>query len=143
MYISDLLSIDDLSESVHKMNNNMQKALASQAPFKKNWLPVKTRVPWFTNELKQQKQTFRNREQIWRQYRAEHQWTALKAERKRNIAMIRRAKPHILSLQIIDVGKDTKKLFSLINMMTGSGKPNPLFAPPVMRSWQKTLLPSL
>ena len=32
----------------------------------------------------------------------------------------------MLSSQIIDAGKDTKKLFSLMNLMTGSRKPNPL-----------------
>ena len=40
--------------------------------------------------------------------------------------MIRRVKTHMLSSQIIDAGKDTKKLFSLINTMTGSHKCNPL-----------------
>ena len=111
--ISDLLSINDLSELVGAIKNNMQKTLNSQAPFKKKQLPVSTRVPWFTNELKQQKQTVRYREWIWRQYRAEHQWTALKTERKKYIAMIRRAKTHTLSSQIIDAGKHTKKLCSL------------------------------
>ena len=72
IYISYLLSIDELSELIGTMNNNMLKALDSQAPFKKKHLPVWTRVPWFTNELKQQKQTVRNREQIWRWYRAKH-----------------------------------------------------------------------
>ena len=107
MYISDLLSIDDLSKLVGTMNNNMQKVLHSQAPLKQKQLPVQTRVPWFTNELTLQKQTLRKREQIWRGYRVEHQWTALRVERKRYFAMIRRAKTHILSLQIIYVGKDT------------------------------------
>ena len=143
MYISDLSSIDDLSELVGTMNNNMQKALDFQAPLKQKQPPVWTRFPWFTNELKLQKQTARNREQIWKWYRAEHQWTALRVERKRYIAMIWRAKTHMLSSQIIDVGKHTKKLFSLTNMMTGSKKPNPLPPPPVTRSWKKNLLPSL
>ena len=62
MYISGLLSMNDLSELVDVMKNNIQNALDSQAPLKKKQLPVRTRVPWFTNELKQQKQTVRNRE---------------------------------------------------------------------------------
>ena len=66
MHISDLLSMNDLSDLVGTMENNIQNALDSQAPLKKKQLPVRTRVPWFTNELKQQKQTVRNREQIWR-----------------------------------------------------------------------------
>ena len=61
MYISDLLSIDDLSELVGTMNNIMQKALDSQASFMTKQLPILTRVPWFTKDLKQQKQTVRNR----------------------------------------------------------------------------------
>ena len=82
MHISDLLSINDFSELVGAMENNIQNALDSQAPLKKKQLPVQTRVPWFTNGLNQQKQTVRNREWIWRRYRTQHQWTALKTERK-------------------------------------------------------------
>ena len=40
MYISDLLSINDLSELVGAMENNIQNALDSQAPLKKKQLPV-------------------------------------------------------------------------------------------------------
>ena len=40
--------------------------------------------------------------------------------------MIRRAKTHTLSSQVIEVGKDTKKLFGLIDAMTGKNKTNPL-----------------
>ena len=141
VYISDLLSINDISELVGAMDNNIQNALDSQAPLKKKWLPVWTRVPLFTNELKQQKQTVRNREWICRRYRAEHQWTALKTERKRYIAMIRRARTHTLSSQIMDAGNDTKNLFSLINTMTGSKKSNPLSPSPAMRNWHKNLVP--
>ena len=97
VHMSDLLLMSDLSELVDTMEKNIQNALDSQAPIKKKQLPVTTRVPWYTNELKQQKQTVRKREQIWRKYRAEHQWTALKMERKKYITMIRRAKTHMLS----------------------------------------------
>ena len=40
MYISDLLSINDLSELVGAMKNNMQKTLGTQAPIMKKQLPV-------------------------------------------------------------------------------------------------------
>ena len=83
MHISDLLSISDLSELVYNMEKNIQEALDIQAPLKKKQLPIRTRVLWYTNELKQQEQTVRRRERIWRKYRAEHQWTALKEERKK------------------------------------------------------------
>ena len=82
VHISDLLSISDLSELVFRMEKNMQEALDKQAPLKKKQLPIRTRVLWYTNELKKQKQTVRRRERIWRKYRAEHHWTALKEERK-------------------------------------------------------------
>ena len=119
MHISDLLSISDLSELVNKMEKNIQNALDTQAPLKKKQLPIRTRVPWYMNYLKQQKQTVRKREQIWRKYRAEHQCTALKEGREKYIAMIRRAKTQMLSSQVIEAGKDTKKLFRLIDTMTG------------------------
>ena len=62
MHISDLLSISDLSELVDKMEKNIQNALDIQVPLKKKQLPIRTRVPWYTNGLKQQKQTVRERE---------------------------------------------------------------------------------
>ena len=40
MHISDLLSINDLSELMGAMENNIQNALDSQAPLKKKQLPV-------------------------------------------------------------------------------------------------------
>ena len=62
VHISDLLLMNDLSELVGTMDKNIQNALDSQATLKKKQLPVRTRVPWYTNNLKQQKQTFRKRE---------------------------------------------------------------------------------
>ena len=60
--INDLLSIKDFSELVYNMEKNIQEALDKQAPLKKKQLPIRTRVPWYINELKQQKQTVRRRE---------------------------------------------------------------------------------
>ena len=57
VHISNLLSISDLSELVNKMEKNIQNALDIQAPLKKKQLPIRSRVPWYTNYLKQQKQT--------------------------------------------------------------------------------------
>ena len=85
VHISDLLSFSDLSELVYKMEKNIQDALDVQAPLKKKQLPIRTRVLQSTNELKQQKQTVWRRERIWRKYRAKHQWTALKEERKNTL----------------------------------------------------------
>ena len=61
-YINDLLSISDLSELVDKMEKSIQNTLDTQAPLKKKQVPIRTRVPWYTNDLKQQKQTVRKRE---------------------------------------------------------------------------------
>ena len=85
MHMSDLLMMGDLTELVDTMEKNIQNALDSHAPLKKKQLPVRIGVPWYMNELKQQKQTVRKREQIWRKYRAEHQWTALKMEIKNTL----------------------------------------------------------
>ena len=61
VHISDLLSMNNLSKLVGTMEKNIQNALDSQAPLKKKQLPVRTRLPWYTNDLKQQKQTVRKR----------------------------------------------------------------------------------
>ena len=61
VHISNLLSISDLSELVDKMEENIQNTLDTQAPLKKKQLPIRTRVPWYMNNLKQQKQTVRKK----------------------------------------------------------------------------------
>ena len=55
VHISDLLSISDLSELIYRMEMNMEEALDKQAPLMKKQLPIRTRVPWYTNELKKAK----------------------------------------------------------------------------------------
>ena len=108
VHISDLLFINNLSEWVGTMEKNIQNALDSQAPLKKKQLPVWTRVPWYTHDLKQQKQTVRKREQIWRKYRAEHQWIALKMEREKIHCHDKKSKNPYAFLTVIEAGKDTK-----------------------------------
>ena len=41
--------MSDISELVDTMEKNIQNALDSQAPLKMKQLPVRTRVPWYTN----------------------------------------------------------------------------------------------
>ena len=53
--------------------------------------------------------------------------------------MIRRAKTHTLSSQVIGAGKDTKKLFRLIDAMTGKNKSNPLPHLVMQMIWLRSL----
>ena len=59
----------------------MQSALDKNAPEITKNIVARKKVPWFTDEIREQKRIIR-REKIWQKYKEDQQWTALKNECK-------------------------------------------------------------
>ena len=73
------LHLDDIKESkldsmVESFNNRLQITLDSHAPEISRIITTRPKNPWFTPELKLQKQTVRHREKAWRRYKEQHHW---------------------------------------------------------------------
>ena len=69
----------------------------------------------------------RRRETIWRKYKRDDTWLAFKVVRSKYRAELHRAKREILSDKVCDCGNDTRKLYALVNALTGvSNNVNPL-----------------
>ena len=92
---------------------------------KKGYQSPKKSKLWFNKEVKEQKRIVR-RESVFQRYRENHQWTAYKVELKKYKQMLRHQKISFYSTEVANCGKDTKKLYQLLNRLTGRTKDNPL-----------------
>ena len=66
---------------MNAFNNHLKNALNDNAPEITKQLTVRKKVPWFTQEIREKKRIVRRRETIWKKYRRDDQWQALKIER--------------------------------------------------------------
>ena len=61
----------------------------------------------------------RRREAIWRKYKREDTWIVFKVARSKYRSELQSAKKEILSNNVLDCGNDTRKLYALVNLLTG------------------------
>ena len=78
----------------------------------------------YEDHVKRQKKFVRNRESIWCQH--QHQWKAFTIERNRFNQMLAGSKIRANSAKVKECGHDTKKLYNLINGITGRTTSNPM-----------------
>ena len=81
---------------------------------------------WYNNRIREQKKKVRHRERVWRKYVEDHQWKAYAEERNRLNRMIFANKQETFRNKVQECGKDTKKLYQLMNNMCGTVKQNPM-----------------
>ena len=75
------ISLSDVDDMVNVFNTQLKNALDNKAPEITKQMTIKKKVPWFTQEIREKKRVVCRRETIWKKYRREHQWQALKIER--------------------------------------------------------------
>ena len=63
---------------VNAFNNQLKNALNDNAPEITKQVTVRKKVPWFTQEIREKKRVVHRRETIWKKYRRDDQWQALK-----------------------------------------------------------------
>ena len=119
----DSLDINIVVESLEK---ELTRVLDKHAPVKTRTVTHRKKQPFYNQCLKNQKHCVRNRERIWRKYRETHQRKALNIERNKYNRMLRKYKFQELNNKISECGRDTKKLFNLVNNITGRVETNPL-----------------
>ena len=79
------------------------------APLTTKLVVVRRKVPWFTNEVKDQKRKLRKSEKTWRKNRSKENWMNLKAEQtKYNI--LKSSKVQSISEKVTECEHDIKKM---------------------------------
>ena len=124
--VNELLVCNDLQVLVKKFEDVMKEAYDKLAPITEKRVINRPRKLWFNKEVREQKRIVRRREAIFKRYRENHQWIAYKVELKKYKQMLRHQKISFYSTEVANCGKDTKKLYQLLNRLTGRTKDNPL-----------------
>ena len=117
---------EDLDELIDTYHVNATASIALLVPCEDKNIVIRRKFPWYTSEVREQKRIFRRREKIWRKYRLDHHWQALKRERNRYIRMLRYSRSNVLNAQIRDCFGDKSKLYNLVSSLTGTQRCNPL-----------------
>ena len=121
-----IMQATTLEEVVSNMNGEMLQTLDLVAPTKVVKAKKRKPKPWYDKELKEQWKILKNRECKWFKYREDSHCQACKHERNRYINMLKLKKTHSLHQSVKQNSTDSKKLFKLINELTGNKDHNPL-----------------
>ena len=70
------LNKDDLNSMVEDFNSKLLSVLDANAPILSKEVIVRHSLPWFTEEICNQKKTLRQCEKIWKKYHLPSNWTA-------------------------------------------------------------------
>ena len=117
----------NLDERVRDFNNALTSSLDAVAPVQTKQITIWRTVPWFTDDARDLKKCMRRREASWRKYKRDNTWIAFKVVRSKYRAEPHRTKREILSDKVHNCGNDTRKLYALVNAITGvSNNVNPL-----------------
>ena len=125
------LHLDDIEESeldsmVESFNNRLQTTLDSHAPEISKIITARPTNPWFTPELKLQKESVRHREKAWRKYKEQRHWQALQTECNKYKSLLKSIKRKTLTEMVDDCRHDTKGLYALGANLTSTKSENPL-----------------
>ena len=117
----------NLDERVKDFNNALTSSLNAVAPLQTKQITIRRTVPWFTDDARDLKKMYEEKEAIWRKYKRDDTWIAFKVARSKYRSELQRAKREILSDKLRDCGNDTRKLYALVNALTGvQNNVNPL-----------------
>ena len=116
----------ELEDMIKLVNDTITSVLNDFALVKKKIILQRQTNPWFSDRIKEQKRLVRNHEKRWRRYRLKSNWTAFKVERNKYRKMIRSACTQVISDKVSECGRNTKKLYSVVNGLIGRTVENPL-----------------
>ena len=116
----------EVEDMVNAFNNHLKNALNDNALEITKQVTERKKVPWFTQEIREKKRIVQRRETIWKKYRRDDQWQALKMERSSYRRMLKMAKAEAITKMVVDCNRDSKKLYNLAALLMGAMKDNPL-----------------
>ena len=127
MDLNKIMNSDsDIDELYRLFEEEATKATDIHAPVVEKTLTIRDKKPWYTDEIKEQKRIYRNRERVWKKYGSSETWQALKIERYKYKKMLKQSKKDSITGKVFECAKDSKKLYHLVSEITGTKSLNPL-----------------
>jgi len=116
----------NLNEMVDIVENNLRELLKKHCPLVKKRIVMRGFKSWVTPNIKRSKRYQNDAEKKWRKYKDTNSWNVYKKCRNIHNNYIRQAKINYMSDQVMQIGKDSKKLYKLVNKITSNVKENQL-----------------
>ena len=102
-------------------------------------MSLRRKVPWLTDDVRDAKRQMRRWERLWHKYKSDELWTAFCVARSYYKRMLYSLKREVISSKVMDCGKDTQKLYTLVNNLLGPGKRIAYQVQIHQRNWLKIL----
>ena len=120
----DLYNIkgDCVQDTFNNYDKKIKAAVLTHVPKKTVRKSDKLSKIWFNSDLIQHRKLVRNREKVFRKYKQHHQWIAFTKERTLYNKRLYAVKKDAITTQILDSKKDSKKLYRIVNFLTGTNK---------------------
>ena len=99
--LDEISDTDDIDEMSDLFNTRLEKALEILAPLTTKSVVVRRKVPWFTQEVKDQKRKLRKSEKIWRKNKSKENWINLKLECMKYNNILKSSKVQSISKKVI------------------------------------------
>ena len=113
----------NLDAVVTLLGEEFRCTLDQLAPVKKCSVSLKAKMPWFDKEMAKHKAMMRCWEKKWLKYKLPSCWTAYKNTRNTYYVRLNTKKKTVLTEQIAECAKDSKKLHMLISNLTTKTRP--------------------
>ena len=117
---------DDLNTLVNKFEDSLRNILDNHAPLKTKQITIRTKYPWFNDDIKEQKKLVRRKEKEWKRTRSSETWAFLDQEKKKYRKMIKSEKITKISGMVQESKGNISMLYRLVNNLTSSIQENTL-----------------
>lgn len=118
------MDIDDVNQLVQFYNVSLTSILEKHAPLKTKTITIRPRLPWYTNDLKELKLQRRRAERRWRKTNDLSDFQVFRSLRNLYSQKLQQSKFIHINDMVSECGRDSKKLFKLVNNLTGRAKVN-------------------
>ena len=106
-------------------NTTLSALLDKHAPLRTRSVVHKTRVPWFTDEIRSMRRLRRQSERKWRRTKLDSDWQAFKALRNRTTHVMNMVRREFYSHFVNKMSGDPRKLFAVTKKMLNQVKESP------------------
>ena len=124
--LGNIENMENLTLVNEKYEEELSRVLDHLAPEKTKFVTMKEKRPWFDEDVANLRRLLRRFGMIWLRIRSDNSWNAYKQIRKQYQHKLAEMKREKISLKIVECGSNSKKLFQLLNHLTGHKPEIPL-----------------
>ena len=107
-------------------HRSLKEAFDKHIPAHTKSVSLRRKVPWFTDDVRDAKRQMRRWKRLWCKYKSDELWTAFHVAWLHYKEVLYSTKRDVISSKFMDCGKDTQKLYALVNNLLGTRKENSL-----------------